>query len=420
MATRASSATKRAAIAKKGKPVKISSFAWSGKDKAGKKIKGKVKGTDITAVRTQLRSQGISNPKVAKELQLFGAGKRKITPMDITLFSRQMATMLDAGVPMVMAFDIVGKGHENPSMAELIMTIKQTVEGGSSFAEALQKHPLQFNSLYVNLVAAGEAAGILDDLLAKLATFMEKTEAMKAKVKSAMTYPAAIMVVAFIVTVILLLFVIPQFEALFDNFGGELPAPTQMVVNLSKWVQAYWFPMFAIIGGAIYGIMEMKKRSKRFNIMLDKAVLKTPVLGEIVSKGTIARFARTLSTMFAAGVPLVEAMENVAKASGNIVYEEALFNVRDEISTGTTLTQAIERTGLFANMVVQMISIGEEAGSIDAMLAKVADFYEDEVDNLVDNLTAMLEPLIMAFLGVVVGGLVVAMYLPIFKMGAVV
>ncbi|RLA09132.1 MAG: type II secretion system F family protein [Gammaproteobacteria bacterium] len=420
MATRASSASKRAAIAKKRKPVKISSFAWSSKDKTGKKIKGTIKATDVTSVRTQLRAQGITNPKIAKELQLFGSGKRKITPMDITLFSRQMATMLDAGVPMVMAFDIVGKGHENPSMSELIMTIKQTVEGGSSFAEALAKHPLQFNNLYVNLVAAGEAAGILDDLLAKLATFMEKTEAMKAKVKSAMTYPAAIMVVAFIVTVILLLFVIPQFESLFENFGGELPAPTQFVVDLSKWVQEYWLPMFAIIGGSIYGIMEMKRRSKRFNVMLDKAMLKAPVIGEIVSKGTIARFARTLSTMFAAGVPLVEAMENVAKASGNVVYEEGLMNVRDEISTGTTLTQALERTGLFANMVVQMVSIGEEAGSIDAMLAKVADFYEDEVDNLVDNLTSMLEPLIMSFLGVVVGGLVVAMYLPIFKMGAVV
>lgn len=410
----------RAAAAKKGKPVKIVSFAWSGKDRAGKKVKGKIKGTDINVIRSKLRSDGITNPKVAKELQLFGSGAQKITPKDITLFSRQMATMLDAGVPMVQSFDIVGKGHENPSMAELIMTIKATVEGGSSFNEALAKHPLQFNDLYVNLVTAGEAAGILDDLLAKLATFMEKTEAMKAKIKSAMMYPAAIMVIAFIVTVILLLFVIPQFESLFENFGGELPAPTQFVVDLSKWVQTYWFPMFAIIGGIVYGVLEMKKRSKPFNIWLDKLSLKLPVVGEIVSKGTVARFARTLSTMFAAGVPLVEAMENVARASGNVVYEEALLKVRDEISTGTTLTQAMERTGLFANMVVQMISIGEEAGSVDAMLAKVADFYEEEVDNLVDGLTSMLEPLIMAFLGVVIGGLVVAMYLPIFKMGAVV
>lgn len=410
----------RAAAAKKGKPVKIATFAWSGKDRAGKKVKGKIKGTDINVIRSKLRSDGISNPKVAKELQLFGSGAQKITPKDITLFSRQMATMLDAGVPMVQSFDIVGKGHENPSMAELIMTIKATVEGGSSFNEALAKHPLQFNDLYVNLVTAGEAAGILDDLLAKLATFMEKTEAMKAKIKSAMMYPAAIMVIAFIVTVILLLFVIPQFESLFENFGGELPAPTQFVVDLSKWVQAYWLPMFAIIGGIVYGVLEMKKRSKPFNIWLDKLSLKLPVVGEIVSKGTVARFARTLSTMFAAGVPLVEAMENVARASGNVVYEQALLKVRDEISTGTTLTQAMERTGLFANMVVQMISIGEEAGSVDAMLAKVADFYEEEVDNLVDGLTSMLEPLIMAFLGVVIGGLVVAMYLPIFKMGAVV
>jgi type IV pilus assembly protein PilC len=410
----------RAAAAKKGKPVKVSTFAWSGKDKAGKKVKGTLKGTDINVIRTKLRNDGISNPKVAKQIQLFGSGKQAITPKDITLFSRQMATMLDAGVPMVQSFDIVGKGHENPTMAELIMTIKQQVEGGSSFAEALAKHPLQFNNLYVNLVTAGEAAGILDDLLAKLATFMEKTEAMKAKIKSAMMYPAAIMVIAFIVTVILLLFVIPQFESLFENFGGELPAPTQFVVNLSKWVQTYWLPMFAIIGGVVYGTIELKKRSRKFNIWLDKLSLKAPVIGEIVSKGTVARFARTLSTMFAAGVPLVEAMDNVAKASGNVVYEEALLKVRDEISTGTTLTQAMERTGLFANMVVQMIQIGEEAGSIDSMLAKVADFYEEEVDNLVDGLTSMLEPLIMAFLGVVIGGLVVAMYLPIFKMGAVV
>ncbi|HAC33397.1 MAG TPA: type II secretion system protein F [Gammaproteobacteria bacterium] len=410
----------RAAAAKKGKAVKVSSFTWSGKDKAGKKAKGVIRATDINSVRSQLRSQGISNPKVAKNLELFGSGQQKITPKDITLFSRQMATMLDAGVPMVMAFDIVGKGHENPSMADLIMNIKSDVEGGSSFAEALAKHPLQFNELYVNLVTAGEAAGILDDLLDKLATFMEKTEAIKGKIKSAMFYPAAILVVAFAVTVILLLFVIPQFESLFENFGGELPAPTQFVVNLSKWVQQYWFIMFAAIGGVVVGILQLKKRSKPFNVALDKLALKAPVIGEIVSKGTIARFARTLSTMFAAGVPLVEAMENVARASGNVVYETALLKVRDEISTGTTLTTALERTGLFANMVTQMVSIGEEAGSVDAMLAKVADFYEEEVDLLVDGLTSMLEPLIMAFLGVVIGGLVVAMYLPIFKMGSVV
>ncbi|MBL4620839.1 MAG: type II secretion system F family protein [Immundisolibacteraceae bacterium] len=413
-------ATRAAIAAKKKKTIKVVSYSWSGKDKAGKKAKGVTKGTDINVVRSQLRAQGISNPKVAKQIQLFAAPPQKITPKDITLFSRQMATMLDAGVPMVMAFDIVGKGHENPSMTDLILTLKGTVEGGSSFAEALAKHPLQFNELYVNLVAAGEAAGILDDLLAKLATFMEKTEAIKGKIKSAMVYPASIMVIAFAVTIILLLFVIPQFESLFENFGGELPAPTQFVVDLSKWVQAYWIPMFGIIAGTIYGISTLKQRSKKFNIMLDKAVLKAPVIGEIVSKGTVARFARTLSTMFAAGVPLVEAMENVAKASGNIVYEVALLKVRDEISTGTTLTKSLENTGLFANMVTQMVSIGEEAGSVDAMLGKVADFYEEEVDNLVDGLTAMLEPMIMAFLGVVIGGLVVAMYLPIFKMGAVV
>lgn len=402
------------------RPPKIQTFVWSGKDRAGKKQKGQLKSTDVALVRNQLRQQGISQPRISKQLAIFAPSKKKITTKDITLFSRQMATMMDAGVPMVMSFDIVGKGHENPTMADLIMTLKATVEGGNTFADALAQHPLQFDELYVNLVNAGEHAGILDDLLDKLSVYLEKTEALKGKIKSALFYPAAVLVVAFIVTVILLLFVIPQFESLFENFGGELPAMTQFVVDLSKFVQQWWWAMFAAIGGVVAGVMQLKKRSVAFNHQLDRLFLKIPVLGEIIQKGTIARFARTLSTMFAAGVPLVEAMESVAKASGNIVYYQGIMQIRDEISTGTTLQLAMERTGLFANMVVQMVAIGEESGSVDAMLGKVADFYEEEVDNLVEALTSMLEPLIMAFLGVVIGGLVIAMYLPVFKMGSVI
>jgi type IV pilus assembly protein PilC len=399
---------------------KIHTFTWKGKDRAGKTKKGEIKSTDASLVRTQLRQQGILQPRVNKQLALFAPSKKKIIPKDIMLFSRQMATMMDAGVPMVMSFDIVGKGHENPSMGELIMSLKTSVEGGTTFADSLAKHPLYFDELYVNLVNAGEQAGILDDLLDKLAIYLEKTEALKGKIKSALFYPAAVLVVAFVVTIILLLFVIPQFESLFENFGGELPAMTQFVVGLSKFVQQWWLVMFAGIFGIYTAIAQLKKRSIAFNHALDRAFLKVPVLGEIIQKGTIARFARTLSTMFAAGVPLVEAMESVAKASGNIVYFEGIMNIRDEIATGTTLQQAMERTGLFDNMVVQMVAIGEESGSVDAMLGKVADFYEDELDNLVDALTSMLEPLIMAFLGVVIGGLVIAMYLPVFKMGAVI
>lgn len=407
-------------MATKSAASSLQTFAYSGKDKKGKMIKGEIKGTDIALVKAQLRQQGIARPTVRKKSSLFGSGEKKITAADISIFSRQMATMMSAGVPLVMSFDIVGKGHENPTMANLIMSIKSTVEGGTSFAEALAKHPDNFDNLYVNLVAAGEQAGILDSLLDKLAMYLEKTESLKKKIKSAMFYPAAIMVVAFIVTMILLLFVIPSFESLFENFGGELPAMTQFVVDLSKFVQARWYVIFGGIGAAIFAFGYFNKNSQAFRDWMDAAVLKLPVVGEIIAKGTVARFARTLSTMFAAGVPLVEAMEAVAKASGNVVYYRGIMNIRDEISTGTNLQTAMANTGLFNNMVVQMVAIGEESGSVDAMLAKIADFFEEEVDALVDGLTSMLEPLIMAFLGVVIGGLVVAMYLPIFKMGSVV
>ncbi len=397
-------------------------FIWEGTDRKGTKVKGETESTSAALVKAELRRQGIIPKKVKKKPKsLFGgAGKGKITPKDIALFSRQMSTMMASGVPLVQSFDIIGKGHDNPAMQKLIMTIKGDVEGGNTFADALAKHPLQFDSLYVNLVTAGEHAGILETLLDKIATYKEKTEAMKSKIKKAMFYPIAVVVVAFIITAILLIFVVPQFESMFSNFGADLPALTLFVVKLSEIFQAWWWAFVAGIGGVVYVLGQAKQRSKKFNELLDKMVLKAPIIGPIITKATIARFARTLSTMFAAGVPLVEAMNTVAGAAGNSVYTKAILKMRDEISTGNQLNVVMLQSRLFPNMVTQMVAIGEEAGSIDSMLAKVADFYEQEVDDAVDGLTSLLEPLIMAFLGVVVGGLVIAMYLPIFKMGSVV
>jgi type IV pilus assembly protein PilC len=331
-----------------------------------------------------------------------------------------MATMMNSGVPLVQSFEIIGKGHENPAMANLIMTIKADVEAGNPLAEALAKHSRHFDDLYCNLVRAGEHAGILDTLLDKIATYMEKTESLKSKIKKAMFYPIAVIVVAFIVTTILMLFVIPQFQEMFSSFGADLPALTLLVIAISKFFQHYWWLIFGGIGTAIYCFFEAKQRSAKFRHFLDRAVLKVPVFGSIMNKAAIARFSRTLSTMFAAGVPLVEAMATVAGASGNIVYSEAILRIRDDIATGAPLNQSMRQTDLFPNMVVQMVAIGEEAGSVDSMLAKAADFYEQEVDDAVDGLSSLLEPVIMVFLGVVIGGLVVAMYLPIFKMGQVV
>jgi type IV pilus assembly protein PilC len=331
-----------------------------------------------------------------------------------------LATMMSAGVPLVQAFDLVGRGHENPRMATMILAIKADIEGGSPLAASLAKFPYYFDELYCNLVNAGEHAGILEDLLHKIAAYKEKTEAIKAKVKSAMTYPIAIMVVAFIVTTILLIYVVPQFESLFKGFGADLPAFTQMVVGMSRFLQEWWWAVFGAIGLALYGFLEAKRRSRKFQHQLDKLVLKLPIIGPILNKSAIARYARTLATMFAAGVPLVEAMESVAGATGNIVYTEATLRIRDEVSTGTQLQAAMKNVNLFPAMVVQMVAIGEEAGSLDEMLDKVADFYEEEVDNAVDSMSSLMEPVIMAVLGVLVGGLVIAMYLPIFKLGAVV
>jgi len=394
-------------------------YVWEGTDKKGKRIKGKMLAVSEAAVKADLRRQGVLAKRVRKEVQLFKSGK-KINSEDIALFARQLATMLQAGIPMVQCFDIIGNGHDKPSMQKLVLAIKGDVEAGTSLHEALGKHPLYFDDLFVNLVEAGEHAGALETLLDKVATYKEKTEALKKKIKKALFYPAAVLAVAVIVTIILLIFVIPQFESLFKGFGADLPAFTQMVINLSKFVQDQGWWMMILIGAGVYAFLYFKKRSRPMRRALDRMLLKAPVIGPIMVKASIARYSRTLSTMFAAGVPLVEALTSVAGATGNIVYEEATLRIRDEVSTGQRLQRSMEATGLFPNMVIQMIAVGEESGSLDQMAAKVADFYEADVDAAVDAMSSLLEPLIMAILGVLVGGLVIAMYLPIFKLGAVV
>jgi len=395
-------------------------FLWEGTDRNGKKIKGKSLAGDEASVRADLRRQGVVPTRIRKQRQGMFSGGGKITTGDIALFSRQLATMLAAGIPLVQSFEIVGNGHENAAMQKLILAVKADVEGGSALAEALAKHPLYFDDLFVNLVEAGEQAGALESLLEKVATYKEKTEAIKKKIKKALTYPAAVLAVAFVVTAILLIFVIPSFEDLFRGFGADLPSFTRMVIDLSAFVRTQGFYLATMIGAAIGSFLYFQKRSRKFRHYLDRLMLKLPIIGPIMQKAAIARYARTLSTMFAAGVPLVEAMESVAGATGNIVYEEAVLKMRDEVATGQRLQQAMENTDLFPNMVIQMIAVGEESGSLDDMSAKVADFFEEDVDNAVDNLSSLLEPMIMAILGVLVGGLVVAMYLPIFKLGAVV
>jgi type IV pilus assembly protein PilC len=399
---------------------KFGAFIWEGTDKAGKKVKGQMEAVSVAYVNATLRRQGINPTKVAKERgQLFKV-KRKITPKDIAVFTRQLATMLTAGIPVAQAFDIVGKGHENPSMQELIMAVKQDIESGTNLTQALAKHPLQFDALYCNLVGAGEQAGILDGILDKVATYKEKIEAIKGKIKSALFYPTAVIVVAFIITAVLLIFVIPQFESLFAGFGADLPALTKMVIDLSKVFTSYWYIMVGGVVGTVSFVGYTYRRSEKMQHTLDRALLRAPVIGVIIKKATIARFARTLATMFAAGVPLVEALDSVAGASGNRVYFEGTMKVKADVSTGMQLQVAMNSTNLFPNMVIQMVAIGEESGELDKMLNKIADFYEAEVDDAVAGLSSLLEPMIMAFLGIVVGGLVVAMYLPIFKMAATV
>jgi len=404
------------------KAVKLGTFTWEGADKNGAKVRGENQASNPAALRAQLRRQGINARRIRKKSSLLSASRRKkkITTEDIAVFSRQLATMLSSGVPLVQAFEIIAQGHENPSLRELVQSIKTDVEGGTSLHEALSKHPYYFDELFVNLVNAGEQAGVLDTLLDKIATYKEKTESIKKKIKKALFYPTAVLVVAFIVTAILLIFVVPQFASLFQGFGADLPAFTQMVIDLSNVFQRYWYLIFGGLIAAGIGFVQAKRRSPKFNHFMDKLVLKVPVIGEIIRKAAVARFARTLSTMFAAGVPLVEALESVSGATGNIVYGNSVLEMRDQVASGQQLQWAIRQTNLYPTMMTQMVAIGEEAGSVDTMLAKVADFYEEEVDAAIDGLSSLIEPLIMVVLGVLVGGLVIAMYLPIFKLGSVV
>jgi type IV pilus assembly protein PilC len=396
-------------------------YLWEGIDKKRTKSNGVISAKTELLAKSELRRQGYLVTKIKKKPKpLFSPRVSPITPGDIAIFSRQLATMLSAGIPLVQSFDIIGKGHDNPSMQALLLSIKANVESGDTLAEALRKNPLYFDELFCNLVDAGEHAGILETLLDKVATYKEKTETMKKKIKKALTYPLAVIVVAFVVTAILLLFVVPVFEDMFKSFGADLPAFTRMVVTMSEWLKEWWWIVLGIIIFAIYLFGYFKKRSQPFNHFLDKILLQMPVVGMILNKSAIARFSRTLSTMSAAGVPLVDALESVAGACGNIIYSEAVFKMREEVATGQRLKYAMQQTNLFPHMVQQMVAIGEESGSMDAMLAKVADFYEEEVDNLVDNLSSLMEPIIMVILGILIGGLIVAMYLPIFKMGAAV
>lgn len=396
-------------------------YLWEGTDNKGNRNKGEISARSDAIVKAELRRQGIRPIKVKKKPKaLFGGmSKKPITPKDIAVFSRQLATMMASGIPLVQAFDIIGKGHEKPAMQDMLADIKSHIEGGSTLTEGLNKYPLYFDELFCNLVEAGEHAGILEELLVKIAEYKEKTESLKAKIKKALTYPIAVLIVAGIVTAILLIFVVPQFESLFQSFGADLPAFTQMVVELSEFMQEWWWAVFGVIAGAVYALIQVKKRSRKFNHLIDRMILKMPIIGEIMNKAAIARYARTLSTMSAAGVPLVEALESVAGATGNIVYSEAVLKMREQVATGLQLQQSMKNVELFPHMVVQMVAIGEEAGSVESMLAKVADFYEEEVDNAVDSLSSLIEPIVMAILGVLVGGLIIAMYLPIFMMGSV-
>jgi type IV pilus assembly protein PilC len=405
----------------KPKQEKALVYAWEGVDRRGNRVKGQTRASDVTVVRAELRRQGVNPLKVKKKAQpLLGTRKKKIKPGDIAVFSRQLATMMAAGVPLVQAFDIVGRGHDNPSMQDLILSVKADVESGTALTEALAKQPLYFDDLFCNLVAAGEHAGVLDVLLDKIATYKEKTESIKGKIKKALFYPAAVIVVAVLVTTVILLFVIPQFKALFTSFGADLPAFTLMVIGISDFVRSWWWGIGLTLGAAAYGIGSLWKRSAKFRELIDRGTLRIPIIGPILHKASIARFARTLSTMFAAGVPLVEALESVAGATGNSVYAQAVLQMREEVATGQALQLSMRQRNLFPHMVIQMTAIGEESGALDEMLGKVADFYEEQVDNAVDSLSSLLEPLIMVVIGTLVGGLVVAMYLPIFKMAAVV
>ncbi|SFL57914.1 type II secretion system F family protein [Nitrosomonas communis] len=404
-----------AVIGRPDKKIKEISFSWEGKDRSGKVVKGEMRAAGTIVITSTLRRQGIRVTKVTKTKT-----KGTIRDKDITLFTRQLATMMKSGVPLLQAFDIVGKGHSNRAVAKLLMDIKMDIETGSSLANAFRKYPLYFDALFCNLVAAGEAAGILDDLLDRLATYKEKIQAIKGKIKSALFYPISIIVVAFIITAVIMIFVIPAFKELFQNFGADLPAPTLMIMAISDFFVDYWWAIFGGIGLGLYTFFYVWKRSTAMQRLMDRLVLKLPIFGDVIRKATVARWSRTLSTMFAAGVPLVEAMDSVAGAAGNHIYFDATKKIQIEVSTGSSLVDAMTQTNVFSNMVLQMVAIGEESGSLDSMLSKIADFFEAEVDNAVEALSSLMEPVIMVVLGTLIGGMVVAMYLPIFKMGQVV
>jgi len=397
--------------------VKESVYAWEGKDKSGKIVRGEMRANGEAIVNATLRRQGIMTTKVKK--RVFRSGK-KITDKDFSLFTRQLATMMKAGVPLLQSFDIVAKGHANPSMSKLIMEIRSDVETGTSLNQAFRKFPLYFDPLFCNLVGAGEQAGILEDLLTRLAIYKEKTIAIKGKIKSALFYPISILVVAFVVTAVIMIFVVPAFKEVFKSFGADLPAPTLIVMAISDFFVAYWYLIFGLIFGGFYLFFQSWRRSLKVQRFMDRVLLQAPIFGAVIRKATIARWTRTLATMFAAGVPLVESLDSVGGAAGNAVYLDATKKIQAEVSTGTSLTVAMQNANVFPNMVTQMVSIGEESGSLDNMLGKVADFYENEVDDAVAAISSLMEPLIMVVLGVIIGGLVIAMYLPIFKLGAVV
>ncbi len=406
-----------ATAASKKSEVKEVVFEWEGKDRNGKTVRGEQRAVSENQVMASLRRQGVIPGKIKKRKMRSG---KSIKPKDIAIFTRQLATMMKAGVPLLQAFDIVGRGNANPSVTKLLNDVRTDVETGTSLSSAFRKHPMYFDNLYCNLVEAGEAAGILESLLDRLATYMEKTEAIKSKIKSALMYPTAVVVVAFVVVAVIMIFVIPAFKQVFTSFGADLPAPTLFVMSISEYFVKYWWLIFGGIGGGIYFFMQAWKRNEKMQKFMDRALLKVPVFGTLIEKSCIARWTRTLSTMFAAGVPLVEALDSVGGASGNSLYSDATTRIQQEVSTGTSLTVAMQNANLFPSMVIQMTAIGEESGSIDHMLGKAADFYESEVDDMVAGLSSLMEPIIIVFLGTLIGGIVVSMYLPIFKLGQVV
>ncbi|NJM43801.1 MAG: type II secretion system F family protein [Brachymonas sp.] len=406
-----------ATAAAKKSDVKEVVFEWEGKDRNGKTVRGEQRAASENQVLASLRRQGVIPGKIKKRKMRSG---KKITPKDIAIFTRQLATMMKAGVPLLQAFDIVGRGNANPSVTKLLNDIRTDVETGTSLSAAFRKHPMYFDNLYCNLVEAGEAAGILESLLDRLATYMEKTEAIKSKIKSALMYPTAVVVVAFVVVAVIMIFVIPAFKQVFTSFGADLPGPTLFVMAVSEVFVKWWWLIFGGIGGGIYFFMQAWKRNEKMQKLMDRVLLKVPVFGVLIEKSCIARWTRTLATMFAAGVPLVEALDSVGGASGNSLYADATTRIQQEVSTGTSLTTAMQNANLFPSMVIQMTAIGEESGSIDHMLGKAADFYEAEVDDMVAGLSSLMEPIIIVFLGTLIGGIVVSMYLPIFKLGQVV